>query len=134
VAPTWKFLKFIKSNIEDLIKRPRNFISVNSVRLIEGLVKLQANENDRIIKPKVQDFYVNFLAKDKFILEVFSIITVHIFQNLSIIKLISECLKACWCCSPEKHGHPQSTFQLIQHRRKEVNTNNIFRTLYFYTE
>jgi len=65
------------------------------VRLIEGLVKLQANENDRIIKPKVQDFYVNFLAKDKFILEVFSIITVHIFQNLSIIKLISECLKAC---------------------------------------
>ena len=39
-------------------------MAVNLVNIIEGLVKLQVNENDRIIKPNIQDFYVNFPTKE----------------------------------------------------------------------
>jgi len=41
------------------------------MKIIERLIKLQVNENDRIITPKIQDFYVNFPTKETFILEVF---------------------------------------------------------------
>jgi hypothetical protein len=94
-APTQKLSKFIKSNIENLIKLPRNFIAVNSVKINERLVKLQVNENDRIITPKIQDFYVNFPTKWTFILEGFSNYNSSHILNLLIFKLISKCLRSC---------------------------------------
>jgi len=39
--------------------------------MTEGLVKIQVNENDRMITPNIQEIYVNFPTKEMFILEVF---------------------------------------------------------------
>jgi len=71
-------------------------MAVNLVKIIEGLVKLHLNKNDRIIAPNMQDLYVNLPTEEKFILEVFSNYNSSQILNLSFIKLISECLRSCF--------------------------------------
>ena len=98
------------------------------MKIIERLVNLQVYENDRIITPKLQDFYVKFPTKETFILEVFSnYSSSHIF-NLLIIKLISECLRSCLLIYSiffaavvprKKHELPQSAFKLREHKKKQ---------------
>jgi hypothetical protein len=58
-APSYKAARFMKRKLRDLLNLPYVHNTENSQEIAEELLKLQINENMRLITLDIKDMYVN---------------------------------------------------------------------------